>query len=894
MHNRLPSHVVKRDGRVVDFDSGRILEAIRKAILATRGREFLQSDKGKAATDSALEGVLDVLSKKYGSGGNPQVEEIQNFVEQSLMESNLYDVAKAYVIYRRERERIRDEKKRMLEKDSVDEVDKAFSLNAIRLLASRYLLRDERGKIIEGPKQMFQRVAGLIVISDVLHDPRVFDLSARQEKRARVKFDLSSLLRKKLGLKRSDGSFELEWNQYHLERMHELYHELNDGGQMKVSWEELVDLLERGDLQSRYLNNYLAYFGMMVEKKFFPNSPTLFNAGARLGQLSACFVIPIGDSIESIMRSASECALIFQSGGGVGINYSALRPEGDIVASTGGVASGPVTFMRIVDTVTDVVKQGGKRRGANMGILDITHPDIEKFIRSKYETKLFENFNISVLVVPEFFSSYERGEQWALKNPRDKSIWRSVDPRQLFRLIATMAWNTADPGVVFQDAINATNPLRECWGDIICTNPCGEQPMYPYESCNLGSVNVYPFVKFKQPQGSDPAGAPYLDWDELARMIELATRLLDNVIDINKFPIQEIARTSKETRRIGLGLMGLADAMYALGITYNSEEGFAFMGKLAEFFAYHSIRASAEIALERGSFPLFDKSSYKDGDLPLQGFHRREMWTLDWQSLSSLVKRQGIRNSHTMTIAPTGSISMIADTSSGLEPQFALVFEKHVSVGSFYYTDPELERQLAALGGVHDEALREISENGGSLQGLEDHGYDSLRKVFLVAYDIPWWDHIRAQYEMQKWISASVSKTINMPSWASIEDVERAYLFAYKLGLKGITIYRDGSKGEQVLRTPSQRQNRYVNPVRNDTLELMMKMGIEITPEQRKVALSPTSSHEKRASGGSVIIQQRQLPAFPAKCPICGGTNIVYQEACRKCPECGWSTCTVA
>jgi len=348
------------------------LNAVRKAILATRGRESVR----EGLPEKVLQSVLKSISEMYGSEGSPHVEEIQNIVERSLMEQNLYDVAKAYVLYRKERERIRDEKRRMLEKEHVDEVDKAFSLNAVRLLASRYLLRDEHGKIIEGPKQMFQRVAALVVISDILHDPKVFDREGKQKKRARATKELATPVGELgLGLQ-ADGAFAIQFNRYHIERMHELYGELNELGQMKLVWEEVIGLFKRGEFDS-YRERYQEYYDIMVEKRFLPNSPTLFNAGARLGQLSACFVIPISDSLVSIMQAATDCAMIFQSGGGVGINYSALRPEGDIVASTGGVASGPVTFMRIVDTVTDVVKQGGKRRGANIGILDITHPDIE-------------------------------------------------------------------------------------------------------------------------------------------------------------------------------------------------------------------------------------------------------------------------------------------------------------------------------------------------------------------------------------------------------------------------------------------------------------------------------------------------------------------------------------
>ncbi len=890
----LPREVIKRDGRIVSFDSTRIALAVGKAIQATEGRSYLEAEQGKDLLDKIVSLTLAEISGKYSRQDKPHVEDIQDIVEHSLMRLDLYEIARAYVLYRKEREKVRDEKMRMLGRKYTDEVDKAFSLNAIKLLVSRYLLRDEGGKLIEGPKEMFQRVAALIVISDILHDAVIFDVNGGQMKHSGATANLESIVSK---IRADDPSTIIPWNKYHLERMYELYKALNEKGQMRIPWEDFVEQLVEGVFKA-HENEYVSYYDIMVQKKFLPNSPTLFNAGTRLGQLSACFVIPIEDNIESIMEAASDCAAIFKSGGGVGINYSSLRPEGDVVASTGGVASGPVSFMRIIDTVTDVVKQGGKRRGANMGILDISHPDVQTFVRSKQEAGRFENFNISVMIPPEFWRSYEQGSSWPLTNPRDGKVWKSENAKHLFREIVSMAWNSADPGIVFLDNINRHNPLRNYWGDIRCTNPCGEEPMYPYESCNLGSVNLFQFVRREVEEVS-------LDWEELGRCIETSTRFLDNVIDVNLFPVKEIEKVSKETRRIGLGLMGLADALYALGIPYNGEEGFAFMNRLAEFFAYHSTSASIALSTERGSFPLFQDSSYKSGELPFDAFYDREHWMEDWASISERIKAEGIRNSHTLTIAPTGSISMIADVSSGLEPQFALVFEKHVTVGSFYYTDPELERELTEKGIFNDKTLKVISENGGSLQGLEGYvaaGSDgSIGGIFLVAYDIPWWDHVRAQFEMQKWISASVSKTINMPSWATEEDIEKAYLFAYKLGLRGVTVYRDGSKDAQVLRTPSQRREKYEASFRNDTIEMMRKFGIEPPVEEISLPRKESSSERQARTAHPAL---EAIPPYPSsesssmsqipKCPNCGGRNVVSQEGCRKCLDCGWSTCTVA
>ena len=881
--------VVKRDGRVVSFDPARIREAIRKAMVHVNKYD-------EETLEKVVSHVLSVIAEKYGRERIPHVEEIQDIVELSLVKFDLYEVAKAYIIYRKERERIREEKKKILEKDHVDEVDKAFSLNALRLMASRYLMKDEDGKLVEGPKQMFQRVAALIVISDILHDPEIFDKDYNQPEHPFEDFDPVTW-EGKLGLGRRENGYEVTWNRWHLERMKSLYDELNSQHAMKLPWSAFLKLLTDGAFEKHY-KEYRIYYELMVSKRFMPNSPTLFNAGARLGQLSACFVLDIDDNIESIMDAAKDAAIIFKSGGGVGINYSKLRPEGDLVFSTYGVASGPVSFMRIIDTVTDVVKQGGKRRGANMGILEIWHPDIETFIHSKEREGFLENFNISVLVSSDFWEKYEKGEPYPLINPRDNKVWKTVDPRRLFRSIAEAAWRSADPGMLFLDNMNRRNVFRESFGDIRSTNPCGEQPLYPFESCNLGSINVYAFVK----QGE---GGVYFDWDGLAEAVKWSVRFLDNVIDVNKYPLEQIEYKTKRSRRIGLGVMGLADTLFALKIPYNSEEGFKFMSKLMEFIAYHAYRGSIELAKERGPFPLYWNSSYPKGEMPIEGFYHPEWWTLDWNKLVEEIKRHGLRNSYVTTVAPTGSISMLVDVSSGLEPQFALVYEKHVTVGTFYYLDVEFERQLKERGLLNDAILKKVSENGGSVQGLEEIPED-MRKVFLVAYDIPWWDHIRAQYEVQKWVDASVSKTINMPAWVTVDDVLKAYLFAHHLGLKGITIYRDTSKSVQVLITPTQRMNRYIALTPNKTLEMMKEAGIE---------LPQTESGESEASKKPVVqliymgeegvesVETRQArmepkPKHPTlkveRCPVCSSVNLIYQEGCTRCLDCGWASCVIA
>lgn len=871
------SRIVKRDGRVVDFDVGRIRSAVRKAMVSVRRYD----DK---LLEDVVNYVVKAVEEKYGDGKVPHVEDVQDIVELALVKFDLYEVAKAYILYRKERERIRKEKMAILGKTAIDEVDKAFSVNAIRVLASRYLLKDRLGKIIESPKQLFERVAALVVIPDILYSPYLFDKEGKQQVHPREEFNPSAW-EGRVGLGRRGNGFSVAWNQWHLERMKALYDELNAQGKMKLRWSDFWSRLTNGDFDHFY-EAYLRYYRLMVEKKFIPNSPTLFNAGTRLGQLAACFVLDIDDSMDSIMKATSDAALIFKSGGGIGMNYSKLRAEGDVVSTTQGTASGPLSFMRIIDVVTDVVKQGGKRRGACMGILEIWHPDIEKFITAKSREGFLTNFNLSVMVTPDFWRYYHHDKPYPLRNPRDGKTWKEVNPKRLFHMMAEMAWKTGDPGILFLDNINRRNALKGALGDIRSTNPCGEEPLYPYESCNLGSINLYAFVRFK-------GGQPYFDWNGFNEAVMLAQRFLDNIIDVNKFPSEVIERETKRSRKIGLGVMGLADALFALRIPYNSEEGFSFMRKVSEHLTYYAMKSSALMAAERGPFPLFPYSSYASGDLPVEGYYHKEWWTLNWDELTELIKRCGVRNAEVTTIAPTGTISMIADSSSGIEPQFALVYEKRVTVGQFFYVDAEFERQLKELGLYDEPLLKRVADNGGSVQGLTEIPED-LRKVFVVAYDIPWWDHVRAQSEVAKWICAAVSKTINMPNWVAVEDVEKAYLFAYKLGLKGLTIYRDGSKGVQVLITPSQRKGGYVTAVENRTLSLMAELGIEPPKEALKARVEEAPPLSIEPLKPSLTAPLKEAHPKPEVCPECGSKRLVREEKCVKCLDCGWVACVAA
>ncbi len=564
-----------------------------------------------------------------------------------------------------------------------------LSDNALRVLQRRYLIKDEEGKVIETPHELFRRVARHIASAELLYAPT------------------------------TDPS----------------------------SWEE-------------------AFYHLMAELEFLPNSPTLMNAGRELGQLSACFVIPIDDSMESIFDAVKYTALIHKSGGGTGFSFSRLRPEKDRVGSTGGVASGPVSFMRTFDTTTDVIKQGGMRRGANMAILDIDHPDILKFIEAKKDPEALTNFNLSVAVTDSFMQALRKNSDYNLVNPRTGEVSGKLNAKEVFDKIVDMAWRTGDPGVVFIAEINRHNPTPKL-GKIESTNPCGEQPLLPFESCNLGSINLSKMVISQDNQ-------PQINYARLSQTVKLAVRFLDDVIDVNQFPLPEITDRTKATRKIGLGVMGFADLLIQLGIPYNSEEGLATAEEVMRFISEEADKASVELAKERGVFPAFDGSIY---DVP---------------------DGSRFRNASRTTVAPTGSLSIIANCSSGIEPIFALSYIRHILEGEeFVEVNPYFE-EAAKRGDFHSPDLMKQLAQGKRLRDI-DHVPGEIKRLFVTAYDItPEW-HVRMQAAFQKFTDSAVSKTVNFPYEATPEDVAKVYMLAYQEGLKGITIYRDRSRESQVL-----------------------------------------------------------------------------------------------
>jgi len=503
------------------------------------------------------------------------------------------------------------------------------------------------------------------------------------------------------------------------------------------------------------------FYHMMRSLEFMPNSPTLMNAGTSLGQLSACFVIPVEDSIRGIFGALKDMARIHQTGGGTGFSFSRLRPQGDLVASTKGEASGPISFMEIFDKATGVIVQGGRRRGANMGILRCDHPDILKFVESKLEKDRLSNFNISVGATDKFMEAVVRDKSYDLVNPRTGRKTASARARSIFDLIVNAAWHTGDPGLIFLEEINRRNPTPMV-GKIEATNPCGELPLLPYESCNLASINLEKMLK-----GNG------VDWEKLKERIVWGIRFLDDVIEVNRFALPQIREITFGNRKIGLGVMGFADMLIRSGIPYNSPAAIDFAERLMRFIHKESLKASQSLAAERGVFPNYEKSIYAKKGLR-------------------------VRNATVNTIAPTGTISIIAGCSSGIEPLFAISFVRNVLSGTkLFEVNPHFEEVAKARGFYSKEMIAEIAQSG-SLQKIKGIPGD-IKRTFVTAFDVTPREHVQIQAAFQKYTDNSVSKTINLPADATVEDVRKIYLLAYKLKCKGITIYRYGSKTDQVL-----------------------------------------------------------------------------------------------
>ncbi|MFH1207058.1 MAG: vitamin B12-dependent ribonucleotide reductase [Patescibacteria group bacterium] len=756
----------KRAGTVVEFDQQKVANAIYKATVSIQ-----QEDQPLA--EKLSKKVVSILEKKYDSTTIPTVEQIQDIVEEVLIKEKQIQLAKAYILYRKEHQKIREAKGSYL---GLPELDTNLTVNSLRVLSKRYLRKDPNGKVIETPPQMFRRVAGNIAQADARYD---------------------SLLNQKVDVATTEDEF----------------------------------------------------YKMLSRLEFVPNSPTLMNAGKELQQLAACFVLPVGDSMEEIFDAVKWTALVHKTGGGTGFSFSRLRPKNDRVMSTKGVASGPVSFMTVFDAATETIKQGGTRRGANMGILRVDHPDILEFITAKENNDRLNNFNISVAVTEDFMIAVEQNTDYDLLNPKDKTVVDRLNARKVFDLIVTLAWKNGDPGIVFIDRINRDNPTPKV-GDMEATNPCGEQPLLPFEACNLGSLNLAKMVR-----GDFSIGEPVeIDWEKMRATIRMAIHFLDNVIDMSHYPLPQITQMVHDNRKIGLGVMGWADLLIVLGVPYDSQEAVDLGEKVMKFIADESKQMSRDLARDRGQFPNFEGSIYDQPDAPK------------------------MRNATTNTIAPTGTISIIAGCSSGIEPLFAISYVRNVmDDNELIEVNPLFEYVARREGFYSEELMKKIAEHGG-VQGM-DEVPAKWQRLFVVSHDItPEW-HLKMQAVYQKYTDNAVSKTVNFPNDAKVEDVEEVYMLAYRQGCKGVTIYRDRSRDVQVLNIGSVKHKESKKSFSYNYDDLRSGAAVptvKIASEREPV---PAAGAARR----SHVIEV---------CPECK-TNMEIKEGCSVCPKCGFSACSL-
>ncbi len=612
------------------------------------------------------------------------------------------------------------------------------------------------------------------------------------------------------------------------------------------------------------------FYDFITKCYFMPNSPTLMNAGRELGQLAACFVLPVEDSLEGIFETVKNTALIHKSGGGTGFSFSRLRPKNSVVRSTMGVSSGPVSFMEVFNAATEAVKQGGTRRGANMGILRVDHPDILDFINCKSDNNKLNNFNISVAITDKFMEALKKGEDYDLVNPQNNQVVARLSAKKVFDLIVDGAWRNGEPGIIFIDKMNADNPTPLV-GQIESTNPCGEVPLLAYEACNLGSINLGRMV-------IDGANGSEVDWKTLAETTRTAIRFLDNVIAVNNYPLPQISEMVQNNRKIGLGVMGWADMLMKMGISYSSEEGTKLASQVMEFIDYESKCESIELSKERGRFNNFKGSVYDGKNFLYNKYKGKSAGKISdeqWKELDAQIEKFGIRNATTTCIAPTGTISMIAGASGGVEPLFGLVFSRLIMDGTEMLEINPIFKEYAIKHGFYSEELMKEIAKTGSVAHVDNVPADA-KKIFVTAHDVsPYW-HVKMQAAFQLHTDNAVSKTVNFEEHATREDIEQAYVLAYENNLKGITVYRNNSRQFQPMNLDSKKSEAQVEA------EKSMKTVSE--PEKKAEVTNPIKEEKTEDYNPTGEIKT-------VKCPECGN-EIQMAEGCFICLKCGYSGCS--
>ena len=612
------------------------------------------------------------------------------------------------------------------------------------------------------------------------------------------------------------------------------------------------------------------FYDFITKCYFMPNSPTLMNAGRELGQLAACFVLPVEDSLEGIFETVKNTALIHKSGGGTGFSFSRLRPKNSVVRSTMGVSSGPVSFMEVFNAATEAVKQGGTRRGANMGILRVDHPDILDFINCKSDNNKLNNFNISVAITDKFMEALKKGEDYDLVNPQNNQVVARLSAKKVFDLIVDGAWRNGEPGIIFIDKMNSDNPTPLV-GQIESTNPCGEVPLLAYEACNLGSINLGRMV-------IEGANGPEVDWETLAQTTRTAIRFLDNVIAVNNYPLPQISEMVQNNRKIGLGVMGWADMLMKMGISYSSEEGTKLASQVMEFIDYESKCESIELSKERGRFNNFKGSVYDGKNFLYNKYKGKSAGKISdeqWKDLDAQIEKYGIRNATTTCIAPTGTISMIAGASGGVEPLFGLVFSRLIMDGTEMLEVNPIFKEYAIKHGFYSEDLMKEIAKTGSVAHVDKVPADA-KKIFVTAHDVsPYW-HVKMQAAFQLHTDNAVSKTVNFEEHATREDIEEAYVLAYENNLKGITVYRNNSRQFQPMNLDSKKSEAQVEA------EKSMKTVSE--PEKKAEVTNPIKEEKTEDYNPTGEIKT-------VKCPECGN-EIQMAEGCFICLKCGYSGCS--